>query len=458
MAQPVNASLLLRYIVLGAMGWLVYGCQREPIAPPQLPASVVKAQTIPRPGLQKQVTAYRISGLDSSAVSINQETKEITVRAPARPQSRTFIATVKTNCTDCLIIDAKDDSLVQGNFCSERSWSVRLVDKGFGVPANLVVYTVKVVPTGPLKIIDLTEPLRYEIAVNYRFMTFSAENYYDGSPGRLLIRQKGSNQTDTAYVEGCLYDGSPATRHSFTFYSTKPGEYELTLLKKNGRRVDFPVPILVSKGSPVVTGAMTHIDLNREYGLYGSNLFAGDELELVLKQNNGNSVRVRPTRFSDTGEWLYFKLPATIKPGYYFGQIARGSQEFAPWPYGAIVLVQRPQDPYVQTNSIQLPYSSIPLRAERGEKKEMAISASSIPSLDVKVQFVCQAIKDPQNTAIADVTIPDGYWQGRTEGTGAYFTFPTTMNPGTYQLTPRFVLKDGTFINGLLFPVNWLVE
>lgn len=126
--------------------------------------------------------------------------------------------------------------------------------------------------------------------------------------------------------------------------------------------------------------------------------------------------------------------------------------------YGAIIVTENAQQPYLPFTDITYPYAPEPLVVGRDTDIQTGVEARSRPELDVVVQFVFTDVKNAQPSVIAPVRIPAGYWQGWTEGTGASFRLPATMTPGTYRVTPRFVLKNGTLIDGLTFPRLWAVQ
>ena len=400
-------------------------------------------------------------GFSEKDILIDQTLKRITLLMPAKLEKTVVDARIRVQCAACEVQFLRKDSTFTIYFCSPYLPILTLVDKS-PKARSPVNYTVVLQPTGNLAIVDMPQPITYRLGEPTR-INFSADNYFDGSTGLVLGRLKESSKFDTlSQVSDCMSTDARLPKQFFftvNFYKKPFGEYELKLVKANGRQVLFPQPLIVAKGPPTIYGGGNlSLDRRQEYRLTGWNLYEEDGTSVLFRQKTGYTAELVPTTYDKYGTQLTVSLPNDIKPGYYYAQPLSNKEEYPPFQYGGIIVTEKAQQPYLPYHDITFPYDPEPLVVDRNVDVGTGVTAGSIPELDVTVQFVFYDVRDQQNLAIAPVHIPGGYWQGWTEGTGASFRLPATMTPGTYRLTPRFVLKDGTVIDGLPFPRLWAVR
>jgi hypothetical protein len=400
-----------------------------------------------------QITGIVIPGFSASDILINAKTKEITLLIPEKPKSEALQATLSFNCAECSIANLIKSNTLSISLCANFPKEIKLYGS-----SGINVYKLNIKPTGELKSTGMAGPIYYQLGSTSDRLLFFIDNYYDGSRGKILLHLKGSSRVDTAYIEQCVFQNTPDLGQFIAhFYPKEVGQYSLELIKESGRKLVFPYPLIVSKGVPVLGSINVSIENWPQYSLYGSNLYEEDSVSFLLKQVSGYQAYIKPIRYEEEGRRIYFRLPADIKPGYYYAQPVRQGVVYPFNKFGGIIITQKPRYPFVGGNSVDAFFNPSPLPIKRGIDIGAGIVSLSV-SIDDQAQYIFREVNNPKNEVIADVKIPYGYWQGWTEGTGASFQLPLTMKPGIYQLTPQFVSKDKILTEGLPYPIFYSVE
>ncbi len=376
---------------------------------------------------QSRILQLILPGVPPEAVSINQERLEITLSVPTDLTAAQLRPTFELACDDCDVVP----SVV--NPC-DTAFAFSVVSPQAAVPT---AYRVRFRPIGALAIGPLAAPLE-GFAEQGGVVALPVQNFYDGLGATAVFTKKSNGEK----VGGTVLCEAPNQVRAIPTRTLTPGEYTVELVKTNGRRAVAPQPFVVKKGLPAVYFDAYRPTLGDGTAetLRGANLFADDNIELRLRNGDGDEFDVKPTAFSLDGTRAVVAYPPVVGPGYYRVQLSRQGQ---PLPsYGRLVVVKNREQPYVIAvgDGLRFP-SDDPVFLQR-DKPYPLLFAPLMRGYSVRVRLV--PVGNFAWEEAIDVVVPNAFWTTGPDAGTPSLTIPASVTPGQYQLVLQYVARTSS--------------
>ena len=284
------------------------------------------------------ITEVEVPGVSGASVFINNQKHEINIGIPTigGPVRITPTYRLISPCVGCSVTASGPIELI--NDQPEVRTSVSVAVPGVG---QLVNYAVKISPMGelgPLTIGALPAALTAESGMS-TYLLLPIENNFDGSQTQIRFTNSVTGQQVTTYQTYPFYaqlDPKTLAPNQITVWistSLLPGTYLIDVVKKNGRQVRVGQTLTLSKGLPVVySSPYSYSPLivgAPALNVTGTNLFADDNLELLVTTRSGRQYRLATQNHTAAGASMQVVLPADLEPGDYIGQLIRNRQSVA---------------------------------------------------------------------------------------------------------------------------------
>ncbi|QJD78339.1 hypothetical protein [Spirosoma rhododendri] len=245
-----------------------------------------------------------IPGFPSENISIDQVKKEIVLTVPDSPSSLTF---EKMSFQTSAGSSVWQEDHKRVDLCIGGAELVYVLSE---TKSNAYKFVVK--QPRPLAIGFIDNQTKATIGQS---LAVRIDNTTDGKGGGVVLLTRTDTGEQDSLRVGCQVDGNQYILE--TPQRVRPGEYIVALQKKSGRTATAPQKLTFQKGTPSVNELWGALTVGQSLTLAGSNLFADDAPEVLLRRSSGETTRIKPTSISPYGWSLTTALPATIQPGYY---------------------------------------------------------------------------------------------------------------------------------------------
>ncbi len=312
----------------------------------------------PDPDENLQILSLYFREIPAEDVTIDQEKKVITLKAPAYLPSGEIIPYVELtrqaelksanwrglfyeNCPECRKLELFDKNNPSNSLSSG------------GISPS--IYTVTLLPAGPLTVDAAAlaadfDPRDYqfestEFGPNFFFLPF--RNLY----GNALPVQAKFTNLETREVFAVNDSDIPNGSNSPFFFQgifarinqlgieiqsleekLTPGRYQVELTMKNGEVLTTPVPVTLRPGRLQVNNWQPDHEGSRvrpggTFQLTGGNLYAGN-LKVELVDTLGQATKLTVAEASQYGESALIKLPASLEYEHYVMRISDATSQF----------------------------------------------------------------------------------------------------------------------------------
>ncbi len=245
-----------------------------------------------------------IPGFPSENISIDQVKKEIVLTMPVDLSSLTFekIAFQTSAGSSVWQADRKRVWL-----CNVGQELVYVLSE---TKSNAYKFVVK--QPRPLAIGFIDNQTKATIGQS---LAVRIDNMIDGKGGGVVLLTR----TDTGERDSLWVDCQVGSNQYMlaTPQRVRPGEYTVALQNNSGRTATASQKLTFQKGAPSVNELWGALTVGQSLTITGSNLFADDSPEVLLRRSSGETTRIKPTSISPYGWSLTTALPATLQPGYY---------------------------------------------------------------------------------------------------------------------------------------------
>ncbi len=367
------------------------------------------------PDDKPRIVNLSLAGLSDEAVQIDQHQNQITLRLPANfaPQNpATLMPTFEL--TPNAWVAVKDGSIGLVDFkglnlcaCSPEALRITVAERNptAGSPAATTDYMVNLISEGALTV-KPDNPGAFEYFLDdTKSIDLSVSNYYDGSLTDVVLKNPTNPSETHSLRGGCGYERTecPGQTNLLRVWPdpekpVKPGSYQLELRKANGRVARADQPFVVRKGRTRLDylTLVQRATVGGEAMLTGNNLFADDNLEILLTDPTGTGYRFNPSAVSPFGRDLTFKTSSTLKPGYYTlrlvkaGQVAVDCYRFSVTENikQPIILGINQKVNSILVNAREFCPQSTPLTLQRGAATAPVVTFSAYPSHTGTLQLV----------------------------------------------------------------------
>lgn len=294
-----------------------------------------------------RLKSISFSGIPQENVSIDQNTKVITVQMPARIPDYIDIIPELTDNAEWI----NKQSGTRGGivFGCDSCFHIYLKNKEDLSAQTIIDYKIKPVSVASLGIGTITSPLRYFIW-NPNFLTLEIPMVYlygkklpkqirlhhDKTGEELIVRR--DSIVKGIYTDQRLIDYS-YTANKISIYlfgaNLMPGSYEIELLLDDGNSLKVPQPVLVSPGTASIDYQLKtyfgyRVAVGKVLTIDGYNLF-NDGITLDLLDAQDKVYQLSDLVFDRYGRQIQVLIPATLAPGQY---VMRLWQNDTKLPYG----------------------------------------------------------------------------------------------------------------------------
>lgn len=263
-----------------------------------------------------------IPGFPSENISIDQVKKEIVLAMPGGLSSLTFEKMAFQTSAGSSVWQADRKRVWLCNVGQELVYVLS------ETKSNAYKFVVK--QPRPLAIGFIDNQTKATIGQS---LAVRIDNMIDGKGGGVVLLTR----TDTGERDSLWVDCQVGSNQYMlaTPQRVRPGEYTVSLQNNSGRTATAPQKLTFQKGALTVDKLYTALTVGQSLTIMGSNLFADDVPEVLLRRSSGETTRIKPTSISPYGWSLTTALPATLQPGYYdlqvlyLGKPAASSQRVA---------------------------------------------------------------------------------------------------------------------------------
>ncbi|TAE32926.1 MAG: hypothetical protein EAZ91_03440 [Cytophagales bacterium] len=320
-------------------------------------------------------------------------------------------------------------------------------------------YAVRRLAAGPL---EITSPPS-SISVDTGFPTLiTVKNYFDDAMTSVsaIITNEQTGQQFTGHISPCtdfapllVCQGGSVGSFQVNFYEPiATGQYRLDIRKPNGRQARAEGLVTVRRGlprggddlwNPSSPGMQSRM-------FKGANLFAEDQIELRLKNLNGDQYTLKPSSYAPDGTSMTVNIPAAVKPSQYTTQMIRKGELVA--SYGRMVISStRSQPAFIWFSDLTVFLSpNTAFGIDRGKRQTFFYVNSGVGNVRLKFTPVANST----NPILIAVNTPSQYIS---HGFGSPdFTIPLTTPPGLYSIVLQHILQDRSIVEGE--PFERLIE
>lgn len=453
-----NATLAPGLFLLTVLFWSI-ACERTqaptptPVPPPVSLTTAVSSITAVSTPSDLVLKAFRIDGVPNENITVDQVSKQITVKLPDGYSKAQLKGTGQFDCKNCGFATGWGvDSLITMNWCSASDKPViRLIYTNPGTVKGNVDYTLRVEPGGPLRVGPFPD---YVVGKTWGIQ-IPVENFYETgafSRGYVYHTQSGA-MLDSVYI----YCGDPDFKKNNVITIVGdfdlPGSCRFELVKSSGRRAS--VEFIVQKGVSLINSmVVVKTTAIKSFNLAGSNLYREDIDEVLLRHTSGYEALLKPIDFNLRGRKLTLQLPTDCQPGYYAMQPVKNGQRSPVQALGNtdLIVIDDARQPFLSDGLLFGPSGSLQKTVRPGEKIYVYVPINDDYAKNPITEYTFVNVEDETKRFTDNIYIPYGYFMGWTEGTGAYFNVPSAITPGRYRITPRRILANGDVINGITNP------
>ena len=304
-----------------------------------------------------RLKSISLSGISQAGISIDQAAKVISLRMPESIPNDIDITVELTDNAEWInkTTAARSNTLFNCDSC----FHIYLKDKTDLSNQATVDYKVKLVPSAPLTIAPLSEPLPYIIRnSNFFYLDIpvlhlygnklpkQARLTYDKTGEELVISRDSSLHFSDLYR---IQYGAYANRVAILLFDEKlvPGSYHIDLILDDGTILEVSQPVLVKPGTPDFTYDLAsysayqkiqfgyQVALGRTFTIDGYNLFDGN-VTLDLLDGQNKVYPLSGLMFDRYGRQIQVSIPTTLNPGQYVMRVWQNDIKF---PYSGCLRV-----------------------------------------------------------------------------------------------------------------------
>ncbi|MCY7350726.1 MAG: hypothetical protein LH606_08660 [Cytophagaceae bacterium] len=377
------------------------------------------------PDDKPRIINMSLAGLPDENIRIDQQRNEITLQLPpdfAPPRAAEVMPTFQLTPDARVITNGGIYGFAEFRGinlcgCSPDALKIGVTERNPvpGQPVLATEYTIKLMPAGSMTV-KPDNPAAFEYFLDdTKILDLAVSNYYDGSPVEVRLRSTDNPNESYPLRTGCGYQQleCPGRENLLRLWPDetsrlKPGTYQLEIRKDNGRTARAETPFVVKKGRTrldyytLVQRSM----VAGEVRLTGNNLFADDNLEILLTETSGREHRLKSHEVSPFGREMKATLGSDVKPGYYAlrlikdGQVASDCYRFSvtrdeKQPY--LLSVDQRVNP-ILANAAEFCPNATPVILQRGASTYPVVTLSTYPAYTGTLQLSGRlvSVENPQ--------------------------------------------------------------